>query len=205
MPAALSAVSWTCTPSAFSTCDATIGTGDITTTVDLLAGGTATFVVDATIDPAFAGVLSNTASVTMPGVGRRPDPGQQLGDRCHRRSWPQADLSVTKTDGSLAATPGGSTVYTVTVTNAGPSAVAGASVSDALPAGATAFNWTCAASAGSTCTASGSGAVADSISLLPGGQATYLVNVDHLQRRHGHAGQHGLGRRPRRCHRPCAG
>ena len=176
MPAALSAVSWTCTPSAFSTCDATVGTGHINTTVDLLPGGTATFVVDATIDPAFVGVLSNTASVTMPGPGVDPTPANNSATDV-TTIVAQADLSVSKTDGSLAATPGGSTVYTVTVTNAGPSAVTGASVSDALPAGATAFDWTCTASPGSTCTATGSGAVADSISLLPGGQATYLVNV----------------------------
>ena len=176
LPAALSAASWTCTPSAFSTCDATAGTGQIITTVDLLAGGTATFVVDATIDAAFVGVLSNTASVTMPGVGVDPTPANNSATDVTTIEA-QADLSITKTDGTLVATPGGSTVYTVTVANNGPSVVTGATVSDLLPAGATAISWTCTPSAGSTCTATGGGAIADSISLLPGGQATYLVTV----------------------------
>ncbi len=177
MPAALLAVSWTCTSSAFSTCDATTGTGDIATTVDMLAGGEATFVVDAIINPAFTGLLSNTASVAMPGIGVDPTPSNNSAVDV-TSIVTEADLSITKTDGTLVATPGDSTVYTVSVVNAGPSAVTGAAVSDALPAGATAINWTCTASAGSTCTTSGSGPVVDSISMLPGGQASYQVTVD---------------------------
>ncbi len=177
LPAALLAVSWTCSPSAFSVCDDPAGGGDITTTVDLLAGGTATFVIDASIDPAFAGVLTNTASVTMPGVGVDPTPANNSATDL-TTIVAEADLSITKTDGSLAATPGGSTVYTVTVSNSGPSTVVGAPVSDAIPAGATAMNWTCLASPGSSCAPSGSGALADTVSLLPGGAATYQATVD---------------------------
>ncbi len=177
MPAALTAVTWTCTPSAFSACATATGSGAIATTVDLQSGATATFVVDANIAAGFTGVLSNTATVTMPGAGVDPTPANNSATDT-TTIVAEADLAVSKTDGTLVATPGGSTVYTVTVTNAGPSAVTGAAVSDALPAGATAMNWTCAASAGSTCTASGGGSIVDSISLLPGGQATYQVSVD---------------------------
>jgi uncharacterized repeat protein (TIGR01451 family) len=176
LPAGLSAVSWTCSPSAFSACATSTGTGDIATTVNLLEGGTATFVVDATIDAAFAGLLSNTATVAMPGVGVDPTPANNSATDV-TTIVTEADLSITKTDGTLSATPGGSTVYTVTVTNAGPSAVSGAMVSDALPLGATAMNWTCAASPGSSCTASAGGALVDSVGLLPGGVATYTVTV----------------------------
>ena len=176
IPAPLSGVSWTCTASASSTCDSPTGNGDIAATVDLLAGGTATFVVDGTIDPAFTGVLSNTATVTMPGVGVDPTPANNTATDT-TTVVAQADLSITKTDGTLTATPGGTTVYTVTVGNAGPSSVTGATVTDALPAGATAMSWTCAASGGSSCAASGSGALADTVTLLPGGNATYQVTV----------------------------
>jgi len=50
---------------------------------------------------------------------------------------PQADLSITKSDGVTSAVPGTSTTYTITVTNSGPSTITGAQVSDVLPAGAT--------------------------------------------------------------------
>ncbi|MEO8264284.1 MAG: hypothetical protein ABI706_02115 [Ilumatobacteraceae bacterium] len=176
IPAPLSTVSWTCSASASSTCDNPAGSGNVTATVDLVAGGTATFVVDATIDPAFTGVLSNTATVTMPGVGVDPTPANNTATDT-TAVVTQADLSITKTDGTLIATPGGSTVYTVKVANAGPSTVIGAAVTDALPAGATAMNWTCAVSGGSSCVASGSGALADTVTLLPGGTATYQVTV----------------------------
>ena len=176
IPAPLSAVSWTCTASAASTCDNASGTGNISATVDLVAGGTATFVVDATIDPAFSGILSNTATVTMPGVGVDPTPGNNTATDT-TTVVSQADLSITKTDGVITATPGSTTVYTVTIGNAGPSTVVGAAVTDAVPTGATAMSWTCSASAGSSCAASGSGALADTITLLPGGAATYQVTV----------------------------
>ena len=170
-------MSWTCTSSAFSVCDDVSGSGDIATTVDLLAGGTATFVIDATIDPSFTGVLTNTTTVAMPGVGVDPTPANNSSTD-NTTVTAEADLSISKTDGTLTAIPGTATVYTVTVTNSGPSAVSGALITDALPAGATAMMWTCSASAGSSCTASGSGAIADTASFAPGGVATYQVTVD---------------------------
>ncbi len=46
-----------------------------------------------------------------------------------------ADLSITKTDGVTEVTTGSTVTYTITVSNAGPSAVSGAAVVDVLPAG----------------------------------------------------------------------
>jgi eukaryotic-like serine/threonine-protein kinase len=63
---------------------------------------------------------------------------------------PSADLSITKTS-SLS----GSTVtYTITVKNAGPSAVTGAKVSDTFPSGLSNPHWTCDAT---NCPANASG------------------------------------------------
>jgi len=88
-----------------------------------------------------------------------------------------ADLSITKTDGTTTATPGGTTTYTIVARNNGPNGVAGASVIDTPPAGMTFTGWTCSASAGSSCTASGSGAINDLVTLLNGGTATYTVTA----------------------------
>ena len=49
----------------------------------------------------------------------------------------QADLAITKTDGVSMATPGGTTTYTIVVSNNGPSNVTGATVTDVLPAAIT--------------------------------------------------------------------
>mgnify|MGYP003694250635 CR=1 FL=1 len=56
-----------------------------------------------------------------------------------------ADLVVTKSDGVTELLPGSATVYTITVTNQGPDAVTGATLTDTAPAGLTLGNWTCVA------------------------------------------------------------
>ena len=87
-----------------------------------------------------------------------------------------ANLGITKTDGVASVVPGTSTTYTIVASNAGPNAVAGASVVDNPPAGLTFTSWTCVASAGSACgNASGSGPINELVSLLNAGTATYTV------------------------------
>ena len=53
------------------------------------------------------------------------------------------NLNVTKTNGQSSLTPGGTTTYTIGVTNAGPNDVAGMVVIDNPPAGVTFGAWTC--------------------------------------------------------------
>ncbi len=66
-------------------------------------------------------------------------------------------------------TPGLSTTYTITVSNAGPSDVVDATVADTFPAEVTATSWTCAADPGASCTASGTGNISDATVDLPAG------------------------------------
>ncbi len=62
------------------------------------------------------------------------------------------------------------------MTNHGPFAVTGATLTDTLPAAITGAAWTCAASAGSSCPAAGAGSIATSaVNLLAGGTATFAV------------------------------
>ena len=94
----------------------------------------------------------------------------------------QADLSIAKSDSVSTYTPGGTTTYVITVSNAGPDAVTGATVSDTLPNGATLTGpWSCTATSGSCGAASGGAAGDQSISLTvdlnAGGQATIDVPV----------------------------
>jgi uncharacterized repeat protein (TIGR01451 family) len=74
-PPSLTGVTWTCVASAGSSCALSAGTGNIATTVDLLAGGTATFTANATVSPTATGNIVNTATIER-GDGREdPIPG----------------------------------------------------------------------------------------------------------------------------------
>ena len=90
---------------------------------------------------------------------------------------PAFDLAITKTDGTTTYTPGGSTTYTIVVSNNGPSAVTGAPVNDPLPASITSATWTAVASAGaSVTTSSGTGSIVnDLVSLVPGSTVTFTL------------------------------
>ncbi|MCU7370317.1 DUF11 domain-containing protein [Paucibacter sp. O1-1] len=84
-----------------------------------------------------------------------------------------ADLSITKDDGVTTAAQGGSVIYTITASNAGPGAATNATVTDNFPADET-CNWTCTGAGGGSCTASGTGNILDDEVILPvGGTATY--------------------------------
>ena len=89
---------------------------------------------------------------------------------------PQADLAITKTDGVTTATAGGSVTYTITASNAGPSAATGATVADTFPASLTA-TWTCVGAGGGTCTAAGAGNINDVVNLPAGASVTYTASA----------------------------
>jgi len=80
---------------------------------------------------------------------------------------PQADLSVTKTDGVTSYAPGGLLTYTIAVHNAGPDAANGVTVTDTLPAALSGASWTCTGTGGASCPANGSGSIATSAVNLP--------------------------------------
>jgi uncharacterized repeat protein (TIGR01451 family) len=141
-----------------------------------LAGGTATYTVSATVSASATGSLSNTATVAVPSGTTDPTPGNNSATDTDTLT-PRADLSITKTDGATEAVPGNGITYTIVATNNGPSNVTGATVSDTLPASLTSVTWTCTASAGSSCTGSGSGNISDTVNLLSGGTATYTVSA----------------------------
>ena len=92
---------------------------------------------------------------------------------------PVADLAITKTDGVTDVARGATITYTIVVTNNGPSAVTGATVTDTLPDDDTLTNvtWTCTASGSSACSTPGpgSGNINATVNLPAGGQVTFSV------------------------------
>ncbi|WP_309083094.1 DUF6923 family protein, partial [Chelativorans sp.] len=91
-----------------------------------------------------------------------------------------ADLAITKTDGTNTYAPGANTVYTIVVSNNGPSDVQNALVNDALPSGITSGSWTCGnETLGATCgVPSGTGAIVDAPVDLPvNASVTFMFTV----------------------------
>ncbi len=172
-PAVLDGVTWTCVATAGSDCAAS-GSGSISDVVDLAPAGTATYTLQATLSAAATGTVANTATVALPVGTSDPTPGNNTATDTDTIS-PEADLSITKSDGVTAAIPGSTTTYTVVASNSGPSDVLGATVSDQIPTGVTGFSWTCAPTGGATCSASGTGAISESVDLPSGASATFTV------------------------------
>ncbi|MFL6248701.1 MAG: hypothetical protein ACJ74H_21940 [Thermoanaerobaculia bacterium] len=141
------------------------------------------------VPPALPGdTLSvNTAGTTSPFLTYTSSPDGYAGSYTFSNRSPVAfqaietlaaattDLAVTKTDGGVSATPGDTVTYMIVASNAGPLGLAGASVVDTFPAALTNVTWTCAASAGSSCTAAGSGDINQLVNLAAAGTATFSV------------------------------
>jgi uncharacterized repeat protein (TIGR01451 family) len=72
-------------------------------------------------------------------------------------SGAQADLSISKTDSLISVYAGTRVTYTIVVHNSGPSAVIGATVTDAMPTALTGVTWTCSATGGTGTSCGGGG------------------------------------------------
>ena len=97
----------------------------------LPAGGVVTFTVDATVTAA-SGSVSNIATVAAPaGMTDAVTANNSATDTDAVVAAPiVADLAVTNTDNVTELVPGTGTVYTIVVTNNGPDAVTGATVTE---------------------------------------------------------------------------
>ena len=104
-PAALTSVTWDCVAAGGANCDDASGTGDIATTVDLPVGDSVTFTVDAIVDPAATGAMTNVAEVAAPSGVTDTDLSDNSASDLNPLV-PVADLSIIKNDGALTSIPG---------------------------------------------------------------------------------------------------
>jgi uncharacterized repeat protein (TIGR01451 family) len=89
------------------------------------------------------------------------------------------DLAITKTDHTLTAAPGGTTTYTIVVSNSGPSDAVGASVNDTFPASITSDSFTAVGTTGTSgFSATGTGAIHNTVTIPVGGSITYTVTAN---------------------------
>jgi uncharacterized repeat protein (TIGR01451 family) len=183
LDANLTGVTWTAVASSGSTVAATSGTGNsISTTADLLSGGTVTFTITGkTKANLVAGtVLTSTATITGPADPVDPNSGNNTAVDTLTLT-PQGNLSITMTDdtGTGMVNAGDPVVYTITVTNRGLDAAIGGLVRDLLPSGGlTSFTWTAVASSGASVDAtSGTGDINSTVSLNPGATVVYTLTA----------------------------
>src|SRR5262249_46719281 len=145
------------------------GSSPLATTVNLPANATVTFSFTVQVDPSATGSLANTVTVTPPG-------GTPVSVTDADTLTPMVDLQVTISDGKTSVVPGTSDTYTIVVTNNGLSTAVAAAVTDVFPVAITAAFWTAVASPGSSvAAATGTGNIATTVTLLPGGNATYTA------------------------------
>ncbi len=171
-PVQINSPTWSCSPSGGATCAAS-GSGNLNETVNLPAGGRLIYTIVGTVNSAATGTVVNTATVTAPG-GIDPNPGDNSSS-VSTNLTPVANLAISKSSSRQPNIP--TITYTLTISNAGPSAANGATVSDPLPVGVSGFTWSCVASGGATCNSgSGSGSLNQPIPTFPvGGQVVYTI------------------------------
>jgi uncharacterized repeat protein (TIGR01451 family) len=113
----------------------------------LASGQSATLTFQVSVAPGATGTLTNTASVTAPVGTTDPTPGNNTSS-VPVTIGQVANLSVAKTNGTTSVIAGGTTAYTITFSNGGPSAANGAVVRDAQSAGLQCTSVTCTATTG---------------------------------------------------------
>jgi uncharacterized repeat protein (TIGR01451 family)/uncharacterized repeat protein (TIGR02543 family) len=135
----------------------------------------AAFTVTVHIDPGATGKVSN-GNYSIRGRTISPLLGP-LVETAIGGPATYADLAIAVTDGVAAVAWGSPLAYTVTVTNNGPAAVAGAHVTDVPPPELTGVSWTCTGSGGGSCPASGSGGLDALVDLPVGATTTFLLGA----------------------------
>ncbi len=176
-PAELANIQYTSEVTGNATGNTPNGTGNIDDTVNLDANASIVYTVTATVLPEARGNLSNTATVTPPDGTSDPTPENNTATDVDTLT-PEVDLTITKNDGLEEVSPGGELAYTIVVTNAGPSTVEGASVTDFFPAQLTNVSYTSTTSGSVTGnTPAGTGDLNDTVDMAVGSQITYTVNA----------------------------
>lgn len=141
--------------------------------LNMPSGSSVTYTATCTIASSATGSLVNTATISS----SNPDPNTNNNTATDTDTLtPQANLSVTKTDGLTTAVAGQATSYTIVVSNPGPSDAPGTTVADTFPAAYTGVTWTCVGAGGGTCSGAGAGNINDVANLPAGSSVTYTVN-----------------------------
>lgn len=131
---------------------------------------------DADLRLGLGGITSGTGSIQVDWIRARQWVASEPSSSEGPPSPTLPDVSV-DLDAPLSAVAGGSVSYVITVGNAGTNHAFDVLMQDSFPA-VLDCSWTCTASDGATCTASGTGDIADTIDVPAGASAVYSVACD---------------------------
>ncbi len=176
----LNDATWTCTAADGAACGADAGSFPISEIVDLPAGSSLTYTLQATVAPTASTTLTNTAAVGVSDGATERDPTDNVaGDTDNVIAF--VDLAVTKTNGLDQVVPGQEVTYTIEVSNAAPGATAAtaAIVRDVVPSILNGVTWSCADDGAASCgdNPGGSGAIDERVTLPVGSTLTYTVRA----------------------------
>src|SRR5262249_52879264 len=137
----LTNATWTCTAPPGAACVPATGTGRVSSTITLPVGSAITFRVTGTVPPSTpAGTLSTTATVTAPPAVRDSN-GANIAATASAPVITRSDVAITST-GPGTVSRGGTAVFTIAVTNRGPSDAANVLINDPTPVGLTLVSFT---------------------------------------------------------------
>ncbi|AOM78268.1 gliding motility-associated C-terminal domain-containing protein [Pedobacter steynii] len=145
VPSAIKVVSWTSTATggAVISNGATGAGNNVDLTADVPVNGTILVNVKGTVDPLFAGTLTNTAVLTPSEAGELPIDAEAV-----TIVKKLTNLLISKS-GPSTAIAGQVITYQIKVSNSGPSTALNASVTDAIPAELEEVSWTTVLTGGS--------------------------------------------------------
>lgn len=177
VPAVLKNVNWTTSVAGSGNVTAgSSGTGNninVTANIGAGAGNRILITVTGTVPADYGGQLVNTATANVPGQPAVVTPPVIT------TVSKVADLQITKT-GPATVVQGSAISYLVTITNAGPSGVSGATFSDAVPAGVTGVTATVQGqsngAAGTVVSASGNNVTGTMATLPANGSVSILIS-----------------------------
>ncbi len=181
LPASITGVTWTCTPSGGATCGTASGSGNTlnaaNTNDNLPYGGAVTYTFNGTVSAPTTSVISNTASLIIPGSVT----DYNSSDDNATASIAVANLAtstktVVDTTSAGAYAAGDTLQYTITLKDNGGFATSGVSVSDTIDANLT---WSSIVScpSGATCSYSGGVLTVTGISIPANGSVTIVYNA----------------------------
>ena len=178
VPAGIASFAWTCSATNAATCPAPSGTGPINATSAIPQQSSLVYQVLAVVASAGApAVVVNTATL-VPGTDVTCSPACTASVSLPLNASPTAVLSLSKTADQGVLQPGAAVTYTVSVSNSGGADAGPTQLDDPLPAGLTAFSWTCAATNDASCpVAAGSGSIAQTISVPIASSLIYTVQA----------------------------
>lgn len=182
-PATIVSADWTCTSTQGASCGTASGSGNLSETIDVGPNETVTYSVDVKYSATATGSITNTAEVTAPSGSTDTDTSNNIDSDTNNQASTtdsEADLTITKDDGTGTYSAGKANTYTIVVRNNGPSDVTAAKVTDTFPSEISSVVVECSAGSGASCPAGPHNDDIDDLVDIPsGGQVTYTVQATY--------------------------